>query len=51
MNAIVQKAGEQIRSDDYLGAKATLEGVKERIQKAVIAIEAVNGSQSQRRRR
>ena len=51
VNAVVQKAGEQIRKDDYLGAQATLRGVKERIQKAVIAIEAVNGSQSQRRRR
>jgi hypothetical protein len=47
----VQKAGEQIKNDDYLTAQATLQGVKERLQKAVIAIEAVNGSQSQRRRR
>jgi hypothetical protein len=51
VNAVVQKAGEQIKNDDYLTAQATLQGVKERLQKAVIAIEAVNGSQAQRRRR
>jgi hypothetical protein len=51
VNAAVQKAGEQIKADDYFGARTTLNGVVERIQKAISAIDAVAGSQSQRRRR
>jgi hypothetical protein len=51
VNADVQKAGEQIRTDDYLGARATLNGVAERIVQAITAIDAAAGSQSQRRRR
>ena len=51
VNAEVQKAGEAVKADDYLGAQAMLQGVKERIQKAIAAIEAATTSQSPRRRR
>ena len=51
VNAVVQKAGEAVNADDYLGAQAMLQGVKERIQKAIAAIEAATTSQSPRRRR
>jgi hypothetical protein len=50
-NADVQKAGEAIDADDYLGAQATLQGVKDRIQKAIAAIDTATTSQSPRRRR
>jgi len=50
-NADVQKAGEAIDADDYLGAQAMLQGVKDRIQKAIAAIDAATTSQSPRRRR
>ena len=51
VNAVVQKAGEAVNADDYLGAQAMLQGVKERIQKAIAAIDAATTSQSARRRR
>lgn len=51
VNADVQKAGEAANADDYLGAQAMLQGVKERIEKTIAAIEAATTSQSARRRR
>jgi hypothetical protein len=51
VNGIVQKAGEAAKTDDYLGAQAMLQGVKERIQKAIAAIDAATTAQSTRRRR
>ena len=50
-NAEVQKAGEAVNADDYLGAQAILQGVKERMEKAIAAIDAATASQSSRRRR
>ncbi|MSO29709.1 MAG: DUF4398 domain-containing protein [Acidobacteria bacterium] len=50
-NADVQKSGEAMNADDYLGAQATLKGVKERIEKATAAVEEATTSQSPRRRR
>jgi hypothetical protein len=38
-NADVQKAGEAVKADDYLTALMQLEGVKDRIEKALAAIE------------
>jgi hypothetical protein len=46
----VQKAGEAIKAGDYLSARAALQGVKERIQQAMRALEPP-ASQSSRRRR
>ena len=46
----VQKAGEAIQADDYLSAKAALQGVNERIAKAMAALPAT-GAQSSRRAR
>ena len=51
VNAVVQEAGEAANADDYLGAQAMLQGVKDRIQKAIAAIDAATTSQSPRRRR
>ena len=50
-NVAVQKAGEAVAEDNYLGAQAALQGVKDRIQKAVAAIDEAAASQSPRRRR
>ena len=49
--AAVQKAGEAVAEGDYLAAGATLEGVKERVTRALAAIEAATASRSPRRRR
>jgi hypothetical protein len=49
-NASVQKAGEAINADDYLLAKETLEGVKERIEQALTAINEVSPPPGTRRR-
>ena len=49
-NAAVQKAGEAINSDDYLAARETLEGVKERIEQALAAINEVSPPPGARRR-
>src|SRR5258705_3682906 len=46
----VQKAGEAMKADDYLSARAALQGVRERIQQAMRALEPP-ASQSSRRRR
>jgi hypothetical protein len=51
VNVGVQKAGEAVKADDYLGAQAMLQGLKERILKAIAAINAATASQSPRRRR
>jgi hypothetical protein len=47
----VQKAGEAIAADDYFAARPALNGVKERIEQAIAAIDAATASQSARRRR
>jgi hypothetical protein len=39
-NADVQKAGEMIQQEDYLAAGDALEGVHERVEKAIAAIDA-----------
>jgi hypothetical protein len=49
-NADVQKAGEAIKADDYLGARSALEGVKERIGKALAALDEATRPPSRRRR-
>ena len=49
-NAAVQKAGEAINADDYLTARETLEGVKERIEQALAAINEVSPPPGARRR-
>ena len=46
----VQKAGAAMRTDDYLAARTALQGVKERIERAVRALEPP-GAQSSRRTR
>src|SRR5438132_1442754 len=46
----VQKAGAAMKADDYLAARTLLQGVKERIQQAMKALEAP-GVQSSRRPR
>jgi hypothetical protein len=51
VNADVQKAGEAIEADDYIAARAALDGVKERIEQANAALDAMTTSQNQRRRR
>ncbi|HEY6361268.1 MAG TPA: DUF4398 domain-containing protein [Vicinamibacterales bacterium] len=50
VNEDVQKAGEAIKSDDYFTARAALDGVKERIEKAIAAVDEASKSQVQRRR-
>jgi hypothetical protein len=49
-NADVQKAGEAIKADDYLTARETLEGVKERIEQALEAINEISPPPGTRRR-
>lgn len=51
VNVDVQKAGEAIQADDYLEARRSLEGVKERIEKALAAVDAATGAPASRRRR
>ena len=51
VNRDVQKVGEAIRADDYLEAQAALNGVKPRIEKAIVALTGPSTSQSSRRRR
>lgn len=50
VDEIVQKAGEAMQADDYLSAKAALQGVSERIQRATNALGPA-ASQSSRRDR
>ncbi|MBI2827956.1 MAG: DUF4398 domain-containing protein [Acidobacteria bacterium] len=50
-DAVLQEAGEAVAEDDYLAARAALEGVKERVDTALAAIDdAVPGRSPQRRR-
>jgi hypothetical protein len=51
LNQDVQKVGEAIKADDYLGAQAALNGVKPRIEKAIAELTGPTTSQSSRRRR
>jgi hypothetical protein len=51
VNVDVQKAGEAIKADDYVAARRALDGVKERIEKAVAAIDDVTAPPAPRRRR
>ncbi len=46
----VQKAGAAMKADDYLAARAVLQGVKERIQQAVRALDAPAVQSSRRPR-
>jgi hypothetical protein len=50
-HASLQKAGEAVAAGDYLAARATLEGVKKRVEAALAAIGAATAAQSGRRRR
>jgi hypothetical protein len=50
-NADVQKAGEAIEAEDYLSARTALEGVKERIEQALAAVDAAMAPPAARRRR
>lgn len=50
-SASLQKAGEAVAAGDYLAASAALEGVKERTEQALAALDAASRSQSLRRRR
>ncbi|MBM3818802.1 MAG: DUF4398 domain-containing protein [Acidimicrobiia bacterium] len=50
-NADVQEAGEAVKADDYLTALMQLEGVKERIEKALATIEEAMAPPAARRRR
>lgn len=51
VNADVQKAGEAVQANDYLAARQALEGTKERIQRALAAIDAAVKTQIRRRAR
>ena len=51
VNADVQKAGEAIKADDYIAARQALEGVKERIEKALAAVDAATRPGQGRRAR
>jgi hypothetical protein len=51
VNADVQKAGAAMKVDDYLGAQPSLNGVKERIDGVIAALDAATPAQSSRRRR
>jgi len=46
----VQKAGEAMKADDYLSARAALQGVKERIEKAMVALTPPPAQSSRRTR-
>jgi len=46
--AALQKAGEAIAADDYLAARATLEGVKERVEAAMAAVDGAMAARSPR---
>jgi hypothetical protein len=40
VNADVQKVGEAMKADDYLTARPALDGIKERITEAIMALDA-----------
>lgn len=48
-NVDVQKAGEAIKADDYLSARTALEGVKERMNTALAAIDEAIAARTRRR--
>jgi hypothetical protein len=48
-NAQVQKAGEAIKTDDYLTARDTLAGAKDGLEKAVAEIDAAVAARTRRR--
>jgi len=50
VNQDVQKAGEAIKADDYVAARTAIDGVKERIQQAIAAIDEAATPAGQRRR-
>jgi uncharacterized membrane protein YgaE (UPF0421/DUF939 family) len=50
VNVDVQKAGEAMKAEDYIAAQPAVEGVKERIEKAIAALDAAANPQPQRRR-
>jgi hypothetical protein len=50
LNRDVQKAGEAIKADDYVAARSALDGVKERIEKTIVAIDQASTPAAQRRR-
>ena len=47
----VQKAGEAIKTDDYLAAQPALNGVKERIEAVIATLDEASRAQTSRRRR
>jgi hypothetical protein len=51
INAEMQKAGEAIQAGDYLASRKLLEGLKDRIQKTIAAIDEAMAPQANRRRR
>ena len=51
VNTDVQKAGAAMKKDDHVGAQPALTGVKERIEKAIEAVDAAITAQTPRRRR
>lgn len=51
VNEAVQKAGEAIKGDDYVSARPALDGVKERIEEAMAAIDEAVSPPAPRRRR
>jgi hypothetical protein len=51
VNEDVQKAGEAIKADDYVTARGALDGVKERIETTIAAIDDASTPAAQRRRR
>ena len=50
VNEDVQKAGEAIKADDYVAARAQVDGVKARIEKAIADIDQATMPPAQRRR-
>lgn len=51
VNGNVQEAGTAMKADDYMAAQPALQGVKERIEAVVAALDAAVTAQSSRRRR
>ena len=47
----LQKAGEAVTGGDYVAATAAVDGLKERVDKAIMAVDAAIAAQSSRRRR
>jgi hypothetical protein len=51
INADVQKAGEAMKAEDYISAQPAVEGIKERIEKAIADLQAAATPPPARRRR